>query len=469
MARQTTPDRNAEEVAGSEAAESGGGRPCVEIGRPPIERNRGLETLLEIYRFVRNGSVSMVAPLQPEDFRAQPWPEVSPPWWNLGHTSWFFARNVLLPLGGEYSQTDRRLDFVLNSYYAGLGPRIERRRRGSLTRPTTREVFDYRQSVDARMERLMRKVPPERIDELVFLVRIGIEHERQHQELFYTEIKAILWENPSLLRDSYAPPLRPEPPPGAATEPRFLDFGGGLFEFGNCEGGWCWDNELPVHQHRLEDFCLQDQPVSNGAYLEFVADGGYDEQLLWLDNGWERVRQQGWKAPLYWERIDGEWMIWTLHGMRHLDPREPVCHVSFYEAEAFARWKSRSDAACRGARLPSEREWEHAARTAGGPPSTANLLEGGRLHPTAAAPSRSMRQMLGDVWEWTSSYYEPYPGYRPFPGAFAEYNGKFMDNQRVLRGGSCVTPRDHIRISYRNFWGAATRFQFSGFRLASDR
>ena len=251
-------------------------------------------------------------------------------------------------------------------------------------------------------------------------------------------------------------------------EPRFVAFDGGLFEFGHREEGWCWDNELPVHEFFLHPFFLQDRLVTNAEYQEFLADGGYRQQLLWLDNGWARVQQEGWQAPLYWERRDGEWSIWTLAGLRPLAADEPVCHVSFYEADAFARWASQTFASCRRARLPSEREWEHAARRLRTGPSGDAFLESGRLHPSPLGGSEPLAQMAGVLWQWTTSYYEPYPGYEPFPGALAEYNGKFMDNQRVLRGGSCVTPRDHFRVSYRNFWPAPTRFQFTGIRLARD-
>jgi ergothioneine biosynthesis protein EgtB len=247
-----------------------------------------------------------------------------------------------------------------------------------------------------------------------------------------------------------------------------VDFEGGLLEFGHREPDWCWDNELPAHPYYLGRFALSDRLVTNREYLEFIEDGGYWQQLLWLDNGWSCAEQQGWRAPLYWEHVDGEWRLWTLDGMRPLAPEEPVCHVSFYEADAFARWKSQTFASCRGACLPSERQWEHAARRTGLETAKAAFLDGGQLHPVAAGDGRSPAGMFGVLWQWTSSYYEPYPGYRPFSGALAEYNGKFMDNQRVLRGGSCVTPRDHFRITYRNFWPAPTRFQFTGIRLARD-
>jgi ergothioneine biosynthesis protein EgtB len=279
------------------------------------------------------------------------------------------------------------------------------------------------------------------------VLRIGIEHEQQHQELFYTEIKCILAQNPPHLRRAYSAIGEKSSAceQDEACEAKFIDFESGLFEFGNRDGGWCWDNELPVHEHFLRPFALCDRLVTNDEYLDFIADGGYRNPLLWLDNGWRECTQQGWQAPLYWEKVDGASRHFTLHGTRPLPLHEPVCHVSFYEADAFARWKGENFRAERAARLPTEREWELAARR-----------------------SSMLHDVHRSLWQWTASYYEPYPGYRPFPGALAEYNGKFMDNQRVLRGGSFATPPDHYRASYRNFWPARTRFQFTGIRLARD-
>ena len=428
----------------------------------PDQINRA--ALRKRFLSVRQASLEMCEPLAPEDFRMQPCAEVSPPWWNLGHTSWFFARNVLRPLGGEYAALDEQFDFVLNSYYASLGDRLARDRRGNMTRPTTEEVIEYRRTVDERVLKLIEEAPESRLSELDWLLRTGAEHEQQHQELFYTEIKWISAENPPELRAPYSP-CPAERSEAAAAPPRRAAIPGGLLEFGNLEGGWCWDNEVPVHQFFLRDFALSSRPVSNGEYLDFVEDGGYENQLLWLDNGWTWRRREGWTAPMYWLRDGATWRQWTLAGMRPLDLAAPVCHVSFYEADAFARWAAATHGDRCGARLPSEREWEQASRWLQIDPESGNQLDSGLLHPSPARSSEPLQQMFGDVWEWTSSYYEPYPGYRPFAGSLAEYNGKFMDNQRVLRGGSCVTPSGHLRRSYRNFWSAETRFQFSGFRL----
>lgn len=424
------------------------------------------ERLCEQFRRVRQASVAMCRPLEPEMYRVQPMEDVSPPWWNLGHTTWFFVRNLLEPFGGQTEPRDDDFDYVLNSYYASLGPRIARAQRGWITRPTTQEIYDYRSSVDRRVERLVGSIDEERLEELAFVLTIGVNHEQQHQELFYTEIKYILAQNPPRLRQPYLPPPRLTEPSPVRQAMQYREFEGGLLEFGHGGATWCWDNERPVHKYYLPPFALADRLVTNAEYREFVDDGGYTQQLLWLDNGWSCVQQHGWRAPLYWEEDEGEPQIWTLSGTRRFAADEPVCHISFYEADAFARWRSETYPRDGGARLPSEREWELAAQSEESDAPGEAFLESGRLHPASAPAGGAWAQRFGVLWQWTASYYEPYPGYRPFPGSLAEYNGKFMDNQRVLRGGSCVTPRDHLRVTYRNFWAAPTRFQFTGVRLA---
>lgn len=405
-------------------------------------------TLLDRYSQVRRASHEMCQTLEPAEFRVQPLDDVSPPWWNLGHTSWFFARNLLSVFGGETTQDDEAYDGLLNSYYASLGQRWPRGQRGLVTRPTTEEIFAYRVSVDRRVTQLIESIPAEHYAGMAEVLNIGLQHEQQHQELFYTEIKCILAQNPPHLRRAYTSgkPIEASGLTEAAA-PQFIAFDGGLFDFGNLEAGWCWDNELPVHKQYLAPFALADRLVTNADYLQFMNDGGYRNQLLWLDNGWQQCQTLQWQAPLYWERYDDGWQTWMLSGMQPLAGHEPLCHVSFYEADAFARWQGETFAEQSNVRLPTEREWEHAARS--------NV-------------DRRLRDMIGVTWQWTASYYEPYPGYRPYPGALAEYNGKFMDNQRVLRGGSWATPPHHFRISYRNFWPATTRFQFTGLRLARD-
>lgn len=419
-------------------------------------------TLTARFEATRALSVELCRPLSAEDYRIQSMPDVSPPWWNLGHTSWFFARNVLHGFGRYHGERWGRFEYPLNSYYEGLGPRLPRTDRGRVTRPATEEILRYRREVDAGMRELLANEPAGAgFEKLAALVEIGCQHEQQHQELLLTEVKHIRWAAPPELRSPY----RPDAPPalGPAPKHRFVEIAGGVVEIGNLEGGWAWDNELPVHRAWLEPFGFGNRLVTSGEYLEFMADGGYEQPLLWLSNGWAEVKAHGWQAPLYWERSDdGAWWNWTLAGLRPVDPDEPVGHVGFYEAEAYARWV--------GARLPTEREWEHAARTAGFDLHTGNLLDdlaGSALHPRVATGD-GVLQTAGELWQWTTSHYEPYPGYRPFDGDLMEYNGKFMDNQRVLRGGSWATPRDHLRASYRNFWPGGTRFQATGIRLARD-
>ncbi len=427
------------------------------------------EKLLAMYRKVRRASLDMCAPLSTEDYQVQPSEEVSPPKWNLGHTSWFFWRFILRQ-NGLSLPVDDAYAYLLNSYYHRAGLRNLRGRRGVITRPTVEGIYDYRKSVDERMERLISSVGEEVLDRLEFLITVGKNHEQQHQELFYTEIKNIYHWNLAHLRPAYLPPAAGAPHAQKAKEIEFVPLEGGTFEFGNIEGGWCWDNELCTHKAFVDDFALSDRLITNREFFEFIGDGGYSNSLLWLSDGWYEIEKQRWSAPLYWEEIDGKWWNFTLSGMREIDPEEPVCHVSFYEACAFAAWKSENDPGFKGARVPTEREWEHAARISGAESLPGNFVEDRRLHPSPATPANGapLAQMFGDVWEWTSSHYEPYPGFREFPDDLSEYNGKFMNNQRVLRGGSCVTPRDHIRLSYRNFWHPAARFQFTGIRLAKD-
>ncbi len=427
------------------------------------------ERLLEMYRNVRRASLDMCAPLEPEDYQIQPMEEISPPKWNLGHTSWFFWQFILRPRGRSLplDETYRRL---LNSYYHRAGERGLRGKRGLKTRPSTEEIYEYRKSVDERMEKTILSSDEGDLADLTFLTTVGVNHEQQHQELFYTEIKNIYSENIRELRPAYRLARKVEQQQKEPPSLEFIPFKGDIHEFGNVEGGWCWDNELGVHKAYLDDFAIQNRIVTNGEFIEFIEDGGYSNPVLWLSDGWIEVERQQWKAPLYWEKVDGEWWMFTLSGMRKVDPCEPVCHVSFYEADAYGGWKSQTNESHKGARLPREREWELAARISGAASSKCNFLEDGLLHPAPAKPDSDGRlmQMCGDVWEWTLSHYEPYPGFVEFPDDLSEYNGKFMNNQRVLRGGSCVTPRSHIRVSYRNFWHPAARFQFSGIRLAKD-
>jgi ergothioneine biosynthesis protein EgtB len=427
------------------------------------------EQLLGRFLAVQGTFEQLCRPLTAEEHRIQPVVEVSPPWWSVMHTSWFYARNILMELG-EYLDEDRKYDLLLNSYYHALGSYLEQGIRGRLAEPTNERAYAYRSSVQERMKRLVTEADEKQLPRLEFLLEIGTNHEEQHVELLLTEIKRIKGENPvAQLRRPYVSSAD-TPTAKSPGVPVFLPFSGSEALFGNVEGGWCWDNELGVHPHHIRDFALMNRPVTNGEYLEFIEDGGYRDCRLWLSSAYDLfIKKDLLHAPLYWEKIEGAWWNWTLSGMKRVDPSEPVCHVNFYEAHAYASWKARTDGRCKLVRLPTEHEWEYAARLSG-TVGEGNFLESGRFHPMASPENGGdlARQMFGDVWEWTSSHYEPYPGYKAFSGGLCEYNSKFMNNQRVLRGGSCATPAHHLRVSYRNFWAPATQFQFSGIRLALD-
>jgi ergothioneine biosynthesis protein EgtB len=405
------------------------------------------------YRAVRAQTLALAAPLGAEDQVVQSMPDVSPTKWHLAHTTWFFDTCVLCEHAPGYRPFDARFNYLFNSYYEAAGPRHPRAERGLLTRPTLEEVHAYRAHVDAGMEALLAVTAvPEPGDGLASLVELGLNHEQQHQELLLMDIKHVLSRNP--LRPAYAP--RPAETVGAGAPPAWLPFAGGDCYIGHDGDGFRFDNETPRHRVWLEDFRLASRPVSNAEYLEFIMDGGYREPRWWLSDGWQAVQANGWRAPLYWSREDNRWLEFTLHGDRMLDPAAPVVHVSYYEADAFAAWA--------GKRLPTEVEWEVAA-TAG---RSAGAASDFRLHPDPAPGGDGLEQVAGGVWEWTSSPYTAYPGYRPPPGAVGEYNGKFMVNQMVLRGGCCVTPVGHARASYRNFFYPHQRWPFAGIRLAED-
>jgi ergothioneine biosynthesis protein EgtB len=407
---------------------------------------------LPLYQAVRRTTESLCEPLAVEDYGLQSMPDASPVKWHLAHTTWFFETFVLGPYLPGYAPFHPLFAFLFNSYYQAAGPRWPRPQRGLLSRPTVADVSRYRARVDEQMERLLqRDLGPE----AAATVRLGLNHEQQHQELLVTDLKHAWAVNP--LRPVYreALPDHGDPPPL-----KWRTFPEGLVWIGHAGAGFAFDNESPRHQVFLHGFRLASRPVSCGEYQEFLNDGGYDRPELWLSDGWAARQAHGWTAPLYWENHDGDWLAVTLAGLRPLVPEEPVCHVSYYEADAFARWA--------GARLPTEAEWETAAAVV---PVTGHFLEGGRFHPaaTAAADDRgSLSKLYGDVWQWTASPYVGYPGYQPPAGALGEYNGKFMCNQLVLRGASCATPRGHARRTYRNFFPPEARWQFSGIRLAKD-
>ncbi|GEJ57026.1 ergothioneine biosynthesis protein EgtB [Anaeromyxobacter diazotrophicus] len=401
------------------------------------------------YRAVRARTEALCAPLGPEDMVVQSMPDASPAKWHLAHTTWFFETFLLGPREPGFEPFHPKYGFLFNSYYDTVGPRHARAKRGLLTRPPLPEVRAYRRQVDDRVLALLeRGLDPEG----AAVLEVGLHHEQQHQELLLTDIKHAFSENP--LRPAYAPPLAPS----RRSAPRlaWVEHEGGLCELGHGGGGFAFDNEGPRHRAWLEPFALASRAVTCGEYLGFLEDGGYRRPGLWLSDGFAAAARAGWEAPLYWERDGAGWSVFTLHGPRPLDPAEPVVHLSYYEADAYARWA--------GARLPTEAEWEVVAR---GAAEDGALADGGRYHPAAAGEQRPA-QLLGDVWEWTASAYAAYPGYRPAPGALGEYNGKFMVNQLVLRGGSCATPAGHVRPTYRNFFYPEARWQFSGLRLCRE-
>ena len=424
--------------------------------------------LLKSFDEIRCVTKSICRPLLTEDYVVQSMPDVSPPKWHLGHTSWFFEQFLLRAFRPGYVSLDERYGYVFNSYYESFGDRVARARRGTLSRPSVEEVYAYRDSIDRGIRELIKDAKDDRFDGIGKLIELGLQHEQQHQELLVTDIKHILASNPLTPVYSCAPPRISPAHSSSLSAGRFLPFHGGMFELGAPPQGFAWDNERPRHRVFVNDFRLMNRLVTCGEYAEFIEDGGYSNPLLWLSDGWDTIQREGWQAPLYWLDSDGRRMIATLAGVRPLDPAEPVSHVSFYEADAFARWA--------GKRLPTEAEWELAASTLPVPTPHGNFLEDANFHPLPlngssgdadGSPARP-EQMFGDVWEWTASAYLPYPGYRAEPGALAEYNSKFMSNQMVLRGGSCATPRKHIRASYRNFFPCDKRWQFTGIRLAAD-
>ena len=408
-------------------------------------------TLLARYREVRASTEALCRPLQTEDYVLQAMPDVSPTRWHLAHVSWFFETFVLEPSLGGYRAYDPRYRVLFNSYYNAVGPQFSRPDRGHLSRPTVAEVFAYRAHVDHAMTTLLRTGAASGV---AALVELGLQHEQQHQELVLTDIKFNLSVNP--LQPGCYPVTIPCGATAAAME--WIDVPGGVVWLGHAGAGFAFDNEGPRHRVLIAPYRLASRPVTNGEYQAFIDAGGYRDWRWWTSEGWRTAQERRWSAPLYWQRDGGEWRVYTLAGPMSLDASSPVTHVSWFEADAYARWRE--------CRLPTEAEWEHAAVDA---PVTGNFQESALYHPLPApGAAGDLHQLFGDVWEWTQSAYTPYPGYRSAPGDVGEYNGKFMVNQMVLRGGSCATPRAHIRASYRNFFPPDARWQFSGIRLAAD-
>jgi ergothioneine biosynthesis protein EgtB len=410
-------------------------------------------SLQERYASIRAASMTIAAPLSDEDCAIQSMPDGSPVKWHLAHTSWFFETFVLEPAVSAYRAFDPAFRTLFNSYYNAVGDKHPRPQRGLISRPSRAEVVAYRRHVDAGMHALLQR--PEAItDAVAALFTLGLNHEQQHQELMLTDVLHMLSCNP--LEPAYS---RAEAShTGAAPALRWAEYDAALVEIGHEGAGFAFDNEAPRHRQYLHRYALASRPVTNGEYLGFIADGGYRRPELWLSEGWDWVNANRIEAPSYWRRDGGGWRQFTLHGSRALELAAPVCHASLFEADAYARWA--------GARLPTEAEWETAAAPC---PIDGNLIDSGALRPLPAIDrGAALMQLFGDVWEWTQSAYAPYPGYRPAAGAIGEYNGKFMANQYVLRGGSFATARSHIRATYRNFFPAIARWQFTGFRLARD-
>jgi len=413
-------------------------------------------SLLERYMDMRQTSMRLCSPLSIEDHSLQSMPDASPAKWHLAHTTWFFETFLLTASFPGYKPSNPAFRNLFNSYYEAVGDRPLRTLRHTLSRPSLAEVHSYRAAVDDAMGELLRSDPPAEVQDLVLL---GINHEQQHQELLVTDVKYSLSTNP--LRPAYregSDEVRVNPKEGRTrgSDMRWHSFDGGLCSVGANGEGFSFDNEGPRHQVYLQPFRLASRLITNREYIEFMESGAYSKAELWLSEGWDQVRANRWNAPLYWERRDGDWWHYTMDGMQPVDLNEPVCHVSYFEADAFAHWA--------GARLVTEFEWEAAAQDS---KVEGNLLESDALRPLPPGSSDGLSQMFGDVWEWTGSAYLGYPGFRPAAGAVGEYNGKFMCNQMVLRGGSCATPQSHIRATYRNFFPPHVRWQFMGIRLAN--
>lgn len=406
-------------------------------------------SLSDMFQKVRHQTMHLCAPLHPEDTVVQSMPDASPTKWHLAHTTWFFEQFVL---GNDpaYRPAHPGWEFLFNSYYQSVGPIHARLQRGLITRPTLDEVIDYRKRIDAAvLDYLHAGVD----DELAFVVTLGLNHEQQHQELLLTDIKHLLSLNP--LHPVYTETM--SAPRERASTSQFLAGARGIVETGHAGRGFAYDNEMPRHRELLHPHAIARRPVSNGEYAEFIRDGGYRHAVLWMSEGWSTVQREQWTRPMYWN--EDLTTHFTLGGVREIDPHAPVCHVSYYEADAFARWA--------GARLPLEAEWENLAAACDA--EHGNFVDDGHLHPVSMhGDDAQAQQLFGDVWEWTSSPYVGYPGFRPLPGPLGEYNGKFMCGQWVLRGGSCATARGHVRPSYRNFFYPPDRWQFSGIRLARD-
>jgi ergothioneine biosynthesis protein EgtB len=428
-------------------------------GKAPTQRGAQdrAEALIARYRQVRDLTLRLCRNLQPEDFVVQSCPDVSPTKWHLAHTTWFFETFVLKVWMQSYRTEVPQYAYLFNSYYNAAGDMHRRDLRGLISRPTVAETYHYRATVDECLATLLERADDALLNEIEPVLVLGLNHEQQHQELLVTDIKHVFAQNPLYPVFEMA---TPNAKPAKVAAQRFIEFDEAMVTIGHAGAAFSYDNEGPQHRAFVPAFSISNRPVTNGEYLAFIDAGGYTRPEFWLSLGWTTVQEQRWQAPLYWVKREDGWWNFTLSGFRPVDESEPVTHISYFEADAYANWD--------GARLPTEFEWERAAASQ---PIEGNFVDSDRFHP-APAPERSndgqLFQMYGDVWEWTRSAYLPYPGYRAVPGALGEYNGKFMCNQMVLRGGSCATSRDHIRPTYRNFFQPEKRWQFTGLRLARD-
>ena len=407
------------------------------------------------YLEIRKFTEKICRSLEPDDFGVQSMPDVSPVKWHLAHTTWFFETFILKEFYSKYVVFHPQFHFLFNSYYETLGDHQPRPERHLINRPTTKEIFQYRSHVDQKvLDLLNRFFPSEHRSEILKRLELGLQHEQQHQELLLMDIKHVFYMNP--MKPSY--PCQKSKKDQEASKCKWIEYSGGMAVLGFGGKSFAYDNEKPKHQVFLNPYALCSRLATNGEFLEFIENGGYHNSQFWLADGWNQIQTEKWQAPLYWEKLENQWMLTKLSGVEKLPLEEPVCHVSFYEANAFARYK--------GVRLPTESEWENAATEL---TLEGNFLEKGILHPeTSIFSSDHPEQMFGDCWECTQSTYSPYPGFKPEDGSLGEYNGKFMCNQMVFRGGSCVTSHSHMRVSYRNFFYPHMRWQFSGIRLAKD-
>lgn len=410
------------------------------------------DELIQKFKKARAFTEEITDPLEIEDYVVQVTENASPAKWHLAHTTWFFETFLLEKELEDYDPIHPQYSYLFNSYYLQTGVPHCRARRGNISRPTVKQVFEYRNSINEHVIDLINNATDEQYEQWGPIIEIGIHHEQQHQELLMTDLKYMFSQNP--LNPVYKNAERPRA--RSIPEISWIGFEEGVYEVGHDGEGFGYDNEFPRHKTYIHDFELANRLVTNGEYLEFMEAGTYSEPKWWLDEGYSTIRDEGWEAPLHWRNVDGEWHQFTLSGLEQIDPHDPVTHVSYFEADAYARWK--------GYRLPTEQEWEVASKSL---PEEGNFADAGYLQPAALQTANAgLQQMFGEVWQWTQSSYSPYPGYKPLPGALGEYNGKFMCNQYVLRGGSCATSRSHFRKTYRNFFHANERWQFTGIRLA---